>query len=74
MYIPSKTNNNFGVSVIKRSSKISLCIASKDKNGEIHLLKEIDKEFPFSNPLITNDAVKIFEFIIETNNFVKRTF
>lgn len=71
MYIPSKVTNNFGVSVIKRNSKVSLHLASKDK-GKIILLKEIDKEFPFSNPLVTSNALKVFEFIVEANNYIKR--
>ena len=72
MFIPSKITNNFGVSMIKRNSKVSLCIAQKDKNGELILLKELDKDFPFSNPLVTSNAVKTFEFIIEANNYIKR--
>lgn len=72
MLIPSKITNNFGVSVIKRNSKVSLCIAQKDKNGELILLKELDKDFPFSNPLVTSNAVKTFEFIVEANNYIKR--
>ena len=72
MFIPSKITNNFGVSIIKRNSKVSLCVAQKDKNGKLILLKELDKDFPFSNPLITNSAVKTFEFIVEANNYIKR--
>lgn len=72
MFIPSKITNNFGVSIIKRNSKISLCIACKNKNGEVVLLKDVDKDFPFSNPLVTNNAVKTFEFIVETNNYINR--
>ena len=72
MYIPSKITDNFGVSMIKRNSKLSLCVASKDKNKKISLLKEVDKDFPFSNPLVTNNAVKTFEFIVEANNYIKR--
>ena len=72
MYIPSKVNDNFGVSLIKRNSKISLNIASKDKEGKTLLINEVDEEFPFSNPLVTSNAVKVFEFIIETNNYIKR--
>ena len=72
MFIPSKVANNFGVSFIKRNSKVALCIAEKDKSGEVVLLKDVDKEFPFSNPLITSNAVKTFEFIVEANNYIKR--
>lgn len=72
MYIPSKINYNFGVSLIKRNNKISLAIASKDKEGKVFLLKEVDKEFPFSNPLVTSNSVKTFEFIVETNNYIRR--
>ena len=72
MFIPSKITNNFGVSMIKRNSKVSLCVAQKDKNGELILLKELDKDFPFSNPLVTSNAVKTFEFIVEANNYIKR--
>lgn len=71
MFIPSKITNNFGISVIKRNSKVSLCVAQKDKSGLI-LLKELDKDFPFSNPLVTSSAVKTFEFIVEANNYIKR--
>ena len=72
MFIPSKIIDNFGVSIIKRNNKVSLCIAQKNKNGELILLKELDKDFPFSNPLITSSAVKTFEFIVEANNYIKR--
>lgn len=72
MFIPSKITNNFGVSIIKRNSKISLCVAQKKENGELSLLKEVDKDFPFSNPLVTSSAVKAFEFIVEANNYIKR--
>lgn len=72
MYIPSKLSDNFGVSIIKRNSKVSLCIAQKDNNGEVHLLKAVDKEFPFSNPLVTSNAVKVFEFLVESNNYFQR--
>lgn len=74
MFIPSKITNNFGVSIIKRNSKIALCIAHKNKKGEVVLIKEVDKDFPFSNPLITNNAVKTFEFIVETNNYINRKY
>lgn len=72
MFIPSKINDNFGVSIIKRNNKISICIAKKEKDGNIVLLKDTDKDFPFSNPLITSSSVKLFEFIVETNNYIKR--
>lgn len=72
MYIPSKITDNFGVSIIKRNSKISICVATKDKKGNVELYKDVDKDFPFSNPLITSNAVKTFEFIVETNNYIKR--
>lgn len=71
MYIPTKVNNNYGVSLIKKNNKISACIAKKIE-GKIEPCLECDKDFPFNNPLVSSSSVKIFEFIIETNNYIRR--
>lgn len=70
MYIPTKIDDNIGVSLIKKNSKVSLHVAKRIDN-KIKLM-DCDKDFPFNNPLVTGSAVKMFEFIIETNNFAKR--
>lgn len=72
MFIASKISNNLGVSLIKNNNKISACIAKKNEQGKAEIIFKCDKEFPFNNPLITSNAVKIFEFIIEVNNLFRR--
>lgn len=42
-------------------------------NGNVSLIPA-DTEFPFANPLITDSSLKMFEFIIEANNFFKRKY
>ena len=71
MFIPTKITEKLGVSLIKKNNKISICLA-KNVDGKVEPLLETDKEFPFNNPLVSGNSVKIFEFIIEANNFVKR--
>lgn len=71
MYIPSNSTNILGVSLIKKNNKISICLA-KNTNSKVEPIFNSDKEFPFNNPLVSSDAVKIFEFIIESNNLIKR--
>ena len=71
MFISSQINENFGVSVIKKNNKVSLHLAQKTENS-IFLIKKIDNEFPFSNPLVTNNSVRMFEFFVEANNLYKR--
>ena len=73
MFIPCNLNfKNLGISCIRKNNKISLAIARRNEDNAVELIDEVDSEFPFSNPLITNSSVKMFEFIIETNNLQKR--
>lgn len=72
MIIPTDIKG-IGVSIIKKNNKISMNLAKTDEEGNTTLL-EADSEFPFSNPLVTKDAVKTFEFIIEAKNYAKRNF
>lgn len=45
---------------------------SYNKGKGTWLENPLDDKFPFANPLITNDALKVFEFLIEVNEFAKR--
>lgn len=75
MFIPCQQISDYlGISCIKKNNKISLHLAEKnDMNGNVSLIPA-DTEFPFANPLITDSSLKMFEFIIEANNFFKRKY
>lgn len=74
MIVPTNINN-IGVSIIKKNNKISLSLAEiNSKTNKVQkLLDSADSQFPFNNPLITKDAVQVFEFLIEAKNFAQRS-
>lgn len=71
MFINTKIDN-IVVSVIKKNNKISLGIMLKGKTREDNKMLHGDSLFPFSTPLVTDSALRMFEFIIEANNFAER--
>lgn len=72
MIIPTKIKG-IGVSLIKKNNKISMNLARiNEENNKVDTLLEADSDFPFNNPLVTKDSVKIYEFIIEANNYAVR--
>ena len=75
MIVPTNIDN-IGVSLIKKNNKVSLSLAEIDsKTNKVQkLLNSADSQFPFNNPLITKDAVQVFEFLIEAKNFAQRSF
>lgn len=75
MIVPTNIGN-IGVSLIKKNNKVSLSLAEIDnKTNKVQkLLNSADSQFPFNNPLITKDAVQVFEFLIEAKNFAQRNF
>ena len=75
MIVPTNIDN-IGVSLIKKNNKVSLSLAEIDsKTNKVQkLLNFADSQFPFNNPLITKDAVQVFEFLIEAKNFAQRSF
>lgn len=75
MIVPTNISN-IGVSLIKKNNKVSLSLAEIDsKTNKVQkLLNSADSQFPFNNPLITKDAVQVFEFLIEAKNFAQRSF
>lgn len=70
--IISTKDKNLGISLIKKNNKVSAHLCTLDDNGSIGKLIKADSEFPFNMPLITKDSVRLFEFIIEINNFIDR--
>ena len=74
MFIPCQQISDYlGISCIKKNNKISLNLAEKHYMNNVSLISA-DTEFPFANPLITDSSLKMFEFIIEANNFFKRKY
>lgn len=71
MFINTKIDN-IVVSIIKKNNKISLGIMLKGKTREDNKMLHGDSLFPFSTPLVTDSALRMFEFIIEANNFAER--
>jgi len=88
MVIPTIDDSIYGVSIIKKqTNQVSLHIISvfqefdnnillsKDYKSSVNkgtILEKADEQFPFANPLITDSALKVFEFLIETNKFAQR--
>lgn len=88
MIIPLGDSNYGVSIIRKQAKKLSLHLVSTftkegmplktkdfekcDESNRKVILEKVDEGFLFANPLVTDNAVKVFEFLIEAKEFVKR--